>query len=143
MLYNPDLEKTKLEFDRASGGMRSPQITTLSEGDVLFRFGSTKNLQTGATIPSDQWARGAWWIQEGDYRKVIQNFQAGKLGLGTVGRMEAIKDSLNLAHAFVRAQALDPAAARHKRRLRFSQCATHFNHRVVILTHRLSLQLNN
>jgi sugar transferase (PEP-CTERM/EpsH1 system associated) len=34
---------------------------------------------------------------------------------GTVGRMEAIKDPLNLAHAFVRARKIDPAAARHLR----------------------------
>jgi sugar transferase (PEP-CTERM/EpsH1 system associated) len=35
--------------------------------------------------------------------------------VGTVGRMEGIKDPLNLARAFVRAQAIDPAAARHLR----------------------------
>ena len=34
---------------------------------------------------------------------------------GTVGRMEAIKDPLNLAQAFVRARQIDPAAARHMR----------------------------
>jgi len=35
--------------------------------------------------------------------------------MGTVGRMEEIKDPLNLAHAFVRARALDSAAARRMR----------------------------
>src|SRR5262245_49003817 len=35
--------------------------------------------------------------------------------IGTVGRMEAIKDPLNLAQAFVRAQAFDPAAAQRMR----------------------------
>ena len=35
--------------------------------------------------------------------------------VGTVGRMEGIKDPLNLTRAFVRAQALDPAAARQMR----------------------------
>ena len=35
--------------------------------------------------------------------------------VGTVGRMEAIKDPVNLARAFVRAQALDPSAARRLR----------------------------
>ena len=34
---------------------------------------------------------------------------------GTVGRMEGIKDPLNLAHAFVRAQVIEPANARHLR----------------------------
>jgi len=34
---------------------------------------------------------------------------------GTVGRMEAIKDPLNLAQAFVRVRVIDPAAARHLR----------------------------
>jgi sugar transferase (PEP-CTERM/EpsH1 system associated) len=34
---------------------------------------------------------------------------------GTVGRMEGIKDPLNLAHAFVRVRMIDPAAARHLR----------------------------
>lgn len=35
--------------------------------------------------------------------------------VGTVGRMEGIKDPLNLAHAFARIHALDPAAAQHMR----------------------------
>ena len=35
--------------------------------------------------------------------------------IGTVGRMEGIKDPLNLTHAFVRAHALDPVAARQMR----------------------------
>jgi sugar transferase (PEP-CTERM/EpsH1 system associated) len=34
---------------------------------------------------------------------------------GTVGRMERIKDPLNLAQAFVQARKIDPAAARHLR----------------------------
>ncbi len=35
--------------------------------------------------------------------------------VGTVGRMEAIKDPVNLARAFVRAQALDPSTAQRMR----------------------------
>src|SRR5206468_10268057 len=35
--------------------------------------------------------------------------------IGTVGRMEGIKDPLNLTHAFVRAHAVDPGAARQMR----------------------------
>ena len=54
-------------------------------------------------------------------RPAIPGCPFGDPGLwlvGTVGRMEAIKDPLNLAHGFVRAQALDPAAA-HRMRLIF------------------------
>src|SRR4051794_4559201 len=86
MVINHDLSITKQEYDRASAGIRSPQVVTLHAGDVLFRFGSTKNLQTGAKIDPSQWARGAWWFQEPDYRKIIANYQAGKLALGTVAR---------------------------------------------------------
>ena len=51
-------------------------------------------------------------------RPAIPGCPFGEPGLwliGTVGRMEGIKDPLNLTHAFVRAQALDPAAARQMR----------------------------
>jgi sugar transferase (PEP-CTERM/EpsH1 system associated) len=41
--------------------------------------------------------------------------EPGSWLVGTVGRMEGIKDPLNLAHAFVRIQALHPAAAAHLR----------------------------
>jgi len=40
---------------------------------------------------------------------------AGQWLVGSVGRMEAIKDPLNLARAFVRAQELEPAAAKNIR----------------------------
>lgn len=41
--------------------------------------------------------------------------ETGQWLIGTVGRMEAIKDPVNLARAFVRARDLDPAAARNLR----------------------------
>ena len=41
--------------------------------------------------------------------------EPGQWLVGTVGRMEAIKDPLNLARAFVRARELDSAAARNLR----------------------------
>jgi hypothetical protein len=86
MVINHDLSISKLEYDKASAGIRTPQVVILHAGDVLFRFGSTKNMQTGAKIDPSQWARGAWWFQETDYRKIIANYQAGKLTLGTVAR---------------------------------------------------------
>jgi hypothetical protein len=85
-MVNEQLEKTKDEFAKASGGMRNPTVTTLHAGDVIFRFASTKNIATGKGNPSNTWARGAWWFQEADYRKIIENYKAGKLALGTVAR---------------------------------------------------------
>lgn len=41
--------------------------------------------------------------------------EPGQWLVGTVGRMEAVKDPLNLAHAFVRALELQPAAAKYLR----------------------------
>src|SRR5688500_18761218 len=90
MVINHDLGVTRVEYDRASAGIRSPRVITLKAGDVVFRFGSTKNLQTGAAIDPGQWARGAWWFQEPDYRKIIKNYQAGKLALGTVARSAGV-----------------------------------------------------
>lgn len=108
MTVNADLNLTRAEFDRASRGMRNPQIVLLHAGDELFRFASTKNVQTGASIPSDQWARGAWWFQEHDYRTIIDRYQAGKLGLGTVGRMAgAVQPSWSNMDVSIKARLLD------------------------------------
>jgi sugar transferase (PEP-CTERM/EpsH1 system associated) len=41
--------------------------------------------------------------------------EPGQWLVGTVGRMEAVKDPKNLAHAFVRALELQPAASKHLR----------------------------
>lgn len=86
MVMNHDLSLTRLEYNRATVGIRSPRVVTLKAGDVVFRFGSTKNPHTGAAIDPSLWARGAWWFQEPAYRRIIETFQAGKLGLGTVAR---------------------------------------------------------
>jgi len=83
---NANLATSKDEFARASAGIRNPQVVTLHAGDVLFRFASTKNQQTGVSIPTDQWSRGAWWFLESDYRRIIETYLAGRLGLGTVAR---------------------------------------------------------
>ena len=72
MTLNAGLQKTKEELARAKQGIRSPQVVTLPAGQVLFRFASTKNRVTGENIPSTNWARGAWWIQEHDYRYQYQ-----------------------------------------------------------------------
>ena len=53
---------------------------------MLFRFGSTKNLQTGPPSTRASGPAAAWWFREPDYRKIIANYQAGKLALGTVAR---------------------------------------------------------
>jgi len=105
MVINPDLSRTRAEYDRASAGIRSPQVATLKAGDVLFRFGSTKNLQTGAAIDPSQWARGAWWFQEADYRQIITSYQAGKLGLGTVARTAvAVQPSWSMMDVSIKAR---------------------------------------
>jgi hypothetical protein len=108
MTMNADLETTRLELARAMQGMRNPTVTTLHAGDSLYRFASTKNTQTGADIPSDQWARGAWWFQEADYRLILQRYHAGRLGLGTVGRIAgAVQPSWSLMDVSIKARLLE------------------------------------
>ncbi len=108
MTMNADLEVTKLELSRASQGMRNPQVTTLHAGEAIFRFASTKNPQTGTDFPSDQWARGAWWFREVDYRLIIQGYQAGRLGLGTTARSAgAVQPSWSLMNVSIKARLLD------------------------------------
>lgn len=108
MVHNTDLETTKLEFARAARGMRNPTVATLHAGDDLFRFASTKNPQTGADIPSDQWARGAWWFQEADYRTILQRYHAGRLGFGTVARVAgAVQPSWSLMDVSIKARLID------------------------------------
>jgi hypothetical protein len=99
---------SKLEYARAAAGIRNPTVVTLSAGDTIFRFASTRNPQTGADIPSDQWARGAWWFREADYRTIVQRYQAGKLGFGTVARMAgAVQPSWSLMDVSIKARLLD------------------------------------
>jgi hypothetical protein len=108
MTINADLATTKVEFARALQGMRNPTVVTLHAGDVLFRFASTKNPQSGADIPSDQWARGAWWFREADYRTILQRYHAGRLGLGTVARSAgAVQPSWRLKNVSIKARLLD------------------------------------
>jgi len=105
MIINADLETTKLEFARAVRGMRSPSVVTLHAGEVLFRFASSKNPLTGADIPADQWARGAWWFREADYRTILQRYHAGRLGLGTVARSAgAVQPSWSLMNVSIKAR---------------------------------------
>ncbi|QDV27509.1 hypothetical protein [Aureliella helgolandensis] len=108
MTINANLAVSKLELSRAAQGMRAPVVATLKAGDSLFRFASTQNPQTGIDIPSDQWARGAWWFQESDYRKIIQGYQTGNLGLGTVARSAgAVQPSWSLMNVSIKARLLD------------------------------------
>ena len=107
MTVNADLETTKLEFARAVRGMRSPTVVTLHAGSPLFRFASTKNPQSGVDIPSDQWARGAWWFQEADYRTILRRYHAGHLGLGTVARSAAaVQPSWSVMNVSIKARLL-------------------------------------
>jgi hypothetical protein len=106
-MYNADLETTRLELARAAQGLRRPAVGTLHAGDVLFRFASSKNPQTGAVIPSDQWSRGSWWFQEADYRRILQRYQSGRLGLGTVARGSgAVQPSWSLMDVSIKARLL-------------------------------------
>jgi hypothetical protein len=89
MTINSDLATTHDEYQRAILGMRHPEVVLLPAGSALFRFASTRNVKSGASIPSHEWARGPWWFLEADYRKVIERYQAGALGLGTVARAAA------------------------------------------------------
>ena len=86
MPLNADLETTKTEFARASAGIRSPRIASLTPGDEIFRFASSRRPPMGDAIQPSKWALGAWWFPEASYRIIIQRYQAGKLALGTVAR---------------------------------------------------------
>ena len=86
MPINANLAATKTEHHRASAGMKNPTVTMLKAGDNLFRFASTKT-STGADIPSEEWANGAWWFSEKDHNVIVTRFNAGKLPLGTVARV--------------------------------------------------------
>lgn len=88
-IINADLETTKDEYHRVALGIRNPRIVTLPAGEALFRFASARRLDTGESIASSEWAKGAWWLFEADYRLIIQRHQSGGLGLGTVGRAAA------------------------------------------------------
>ncbi len=108
MTINPDLKKTKAELPRAQQGIRNPSVITLPAWQVLFRFASTKDMQTGRSISPSQWARGAWWLLERDYRKVISKFRQGKLPLGTVGRSAvAVQPSWSNMDVSIKAFLLD------------------------------------
>jgi len=108
MTINQGLDSTKAEFSRAGQGIRNPMVMTLSAGDVIFRFASTKNPLSGADIPSDQWARGAWWFQEADYRRINERYRAGQLGFGTVARSAgAVQPSWSLMDVSIKARLLD------------------------------------
>lgn len=107
MTINADLQKTRLEFTKAAAGIRNLVIKTLSAGEVIFRFGSTKNLGTGEDTPSDQWAQGPWWFAENDYRRILTRYHAGQLGLGTVARSAgAVQASWSLMNVSIKARLL-------------------------------------
>jgi len=76
-------------------GIASTAISQIYNGVDTGRFHGS----TGArpTIPGCPFGGDGQWL------------------IGTVGRMEPIKDPLNLAHAFVRAHELRPDAAKHLR----------------------------
>lgn len=85
---NDGLSTSHPEYSRASGGIRSPAVRMLEEGQVVFRFASTKQIRNGKLYPtnSDDWANGSWWVLEEDYRKIISRFKQGDLNLGTTAR---------------------------------------------------------
>lgn len=108
MTFNPTLATTKEEYARASAGIKNPQVITLHAGDAIFRFASTKDPLTGASVPSSKWARGAWWFQEQDYQHIIDNYQSQNLGLGTVGRVAgAVMPSWSNVDVSIKAYLLD------------------------------------
>jgi hypothetical protein len=108
MTVNANLASTKDEYSRASAGIKNPKVVTLAAGDEIFRFASTKNLQTGASLTPDQWVRGAWWFQDADYRLIIERYLKGNLALGTVGRIAgAVQPSWSNMDVSIKARLLD------------------------------------
>lgn len=108
MTINANLATTQEEYSTACGGMRAPRVITLPAGTVLFRFASTKRMDSGNSVPSKFWARGAWWVQEHDYRTIIARYQAGALSLGTVARSAAaVQPSWSNMDVSIKARLLD------------------------------------
>lgn len=108
MTQNIKLATAKTEFHIASRGIRRPRVTTLSAGEMLFRFASTKDPRSGKEIGSQFWARGAWWFHETEYRKIINSFQKGKLALGTVARSAgAVQPSWSMMNVSIKAQLIE------------------------------------
>jgi hypothetical protein len=108
MTVNANLATTKDEYARAAKGIKNPKVVALAAGDSIYRFASTKNFQTGASLTPDQWVRGAWWFQEADYRLIIERYLKGNLALGTVGRIAgAVQPSWSNMDVSIKAHLLD------------------------------------
>ena len=107
---NDDLEVTKAEYSRAAQGIRAPEIITLPAGQVIFRFASTMRLDKGTRKPTNSadWVRGAWWVTETDYQKIISRFRSGSVSLGTVARGAlAVQPSWSLMDVSIKAHLLN------------------------------------
>lgn len=104
MTVNADLATTKAEWERASDGILRPEICTLEAGEAIFRFASTRHLGRDQPTDSSTWAKGAWWVRERDYHRVLVRYQSGKLGFGTVARSAlAVQPSWSLMDVSVKA----------------------------------------
>ncbi|MEL6108770.1 MAG: hypothetical protein AAFU85_22410 [Planctomycetota bacterium] len=104
MTVNADLATTKAEWDRASDGIVRPEICTLAAGEAIFRFASTRHLGRDKPTDSSTWAKGAWWVRERDYHRVLVRYQSGNLGFGTVARSAlAVQPSWSLMDVSVKA----------------------------------------
>jgi hypothetical protein len=107
MTVNSDLMTTKLELAEAAKGLRRPAITMLAMGATLFRFGSSKNPQSGKANSRDERVRRAWWFQGADYETIVERCHAGQLPLGTVARSAgAVQPSYSLMDVLIQAQLL-------------------------------------
>ena len=103
---NDGLSRAYLEYSRAGGGIRRPEVMLIESGVEMHRFSSTKQIKNGKLYPtnSKDWAGGSWWVLNEDYRKIISRFKKGNLNLGTTARSAlAVQPSWSLMDVTIKA----------------------------------------
>ncbi len=110
VVVNDSLTTDHPEFSRAAAGIRKPTVVTLDAGQVIFRFASTERIENGKRLPTNSadWANGAWWVKEADYRIIISEFLKSKLSLGTIARSAAaVQPSWSLVDVSIKAHIIN------------------------------------
>lgn len=86
---NFDLNSSKLEFNRAAMGMKNPRVVVLPQGEVLYRFCSSRDGRTGKAVDPSKLVQGAWWIDQAAFERIYETYRANSLNLGTIARSAA------------------------------------------------------
>ncbi len=110
--YNPNLQQTRLEFDRASAGIKNPTVTVLLPGEDLYRFASSVDPRTGRKVPASVQLQGPWWFRSRDWQKILKDYLKGSFSLGTTARIAgAVQWSWSNMDVLLKARVLDEIEA--------------------------------